>query len=52
MFDAAKSLLTSQNIELNNKGLKPATYDAATDSTKLVSDYSITVKLPHPSPYN
>lgn len=52
MFDAAKSLLTSQNIELNNKGLKPATYDAATDSIKLVSDYSITVKLPHPSPYN
>lgn len=45
MFDVAKSLLTSQHVELNSRGFEPAKYIADRDVIELVSNYSLTIKL-------
>ncbi|MGP5647510.1 hypothetical protein ACTXPO_02565 [Psychrobacter celer] len=44
MFDVAKSLLTSQHVELNSRGFEPAKYIADRDVIELVSNYSLTIK--------
>jgi hypothetical protein len=48
MFDAAKSLLTSQYAELNNRGFEPAKYVADKDVIELTSNYSIVAELAPP----
>lgn len=45
MFDVAKSLLTSQHVELNSRGFEPAKYIADRDVIELMSNYSLTIKL-------
>lgn len=50
MFDAAKSLLTSQHAELNARGFEPAKYVADKDVIELTSNYSIVMELAPPAP--
>lgn len=51
MFDAVKFLLVYQNSNLNDRGFKPAVYNAVTDSIEFISKYSVTVKLPYETQY-